>query len=165
MAILNNQKEINEFLKKEPQPVLKTKPTNVVPKIPILFPEATHIGISVVFIFEGKEYEVSKFDMGFSQFVDHKGQPQDEVRGGAVHITLTQTVPQEIYKWAMTHSGKDISLAFRVPQASSPLKMELENAFCISFERHINEGGLTTDIVISPNGMRINDIPFHNHWA
>ena len=32
------------------------------------------------FILDGQEYEMSRFDINFAQSVDHKGQPQDEVR-------------------------------------------------------------------------------------
>ena len=38
------------------------------------------------FILDGQEYEMSRFDINFAQSVDHKGQPQDEVRGGIMSI-------------------------------------------------------------------------------
>ena len=43
------------------------------------------------FILDGQEYEMSQFNISFDQLVDHKGQPQDETRGGQMLIGLTQT--------------------------------------------------------------------------
>ncbi len=61
------------------------------------------------FILDGQEYEMSRFDINFAQSVDHKGQPQDEVRGGIMSITLSQTLPENIYRWGNdVHSPKRV---------------------------------------------------------
>ena len=54
------------------------------------------------FILDGKKYEMSQFSISFGQSVDHKGQPQDEVRGGRMLVSLSQTLPDSINRWAMT---------------------------------------------------------------
>jgi hypothetical protein len=44
------------------------------------------------FVFDGKEYEVEHFGIGFAQEVDRKGQPQAEMKGGQIYVSLTQSV-------------------------------------------------------------------------
>jgi len=122
--------------------------------------------LEVWFVFEGKEYEVEKFNIYFKQSVDHKGQPQEQVRGGRMFIALTQTVPEDIYKWAMKSVMQDGSVEFRSKTASSPLKVEFKKAYCVNFERVVDSGGgVTTIITISPADIIINGIDFYNNWT
>jgi len=122
--------------------------------------------IEVWFIFDGKEYEVSKFDICFGQSVDHKGQPQEEVRGGFMTVELTQAVPEKIYKWAMTSSLEGGSVEFRSKTSSAPLKIKFANAYCVNFARTVdNYAGLLTRLVISPEEVTINDIDMDNNWV
>lgn len=118
------------------------------------------------FILNGQEYEMSRFDINFAQSVDHKGQPQDEVRGGIMSITLSQTLPENIYRWGMTSIPKNGSVIFKSKTTNPPLKINFINAYCIRFNRSIaNEGGLESQLVISPDEMLINGISFDNHWV
>ena len=55
------------------------------------------------FILDGKEYEMSQFSISFGQSVDHKGQPQDEVRGGRMLVVLTQALPDSMYRLSLIH--------------------------------------------------------------
>lgn len=122
--------------------------------------------LTVWFILDGKEYELSQFSIGFGQSVDHKGQPQDEVRGGRILLTLTQTLPDSMYRWAMTSSPKNGEVVFRSKTANAPLKVEFMNAYCVSFDRTINSTeGLNTTLVISPDEIVINGNSFDNHWV
>ena len=106
------------------------------------------------FILDGQEYEMSHFDINFAQSVDHKGQPQDEVRGGIMSITLSQTLPENIYRWGMTSIPKNGSVIFKSKTTNPPLKINFINAYCIRFNRSIaNEGGLESQLVISPDEM------------
>jgi len=122
--------------------------------------------ITVWFILDNREYELSQFSISFGQSVDHKGQPQNEVRGGRMMLSLTQTLPDDIYKWAMTSSTKNGEVIFRSKTANAPLKIEFRNAYCTSFERSIEAMvGLTSTLVISPEEITINGIHFDNHWV
>ena len=49
------------------------------------------------FILEGKSYEVEDFKISFSQAVDFKGQPQHEMLGGQLYLTLTQAADDNLY--------------------------------------------------------------------
>ena len=118
------------------------------------------------FVFEGKEYELAQFNISFGQGVDYKGQPQDEVRGGRMLLTLTQAVPDAIYKWAMTSSMKNGSVEFRSKTANAPLKVQFTDGYCVNFERVIdNLTGLSTDLMISAGEIKINGMDLENHWV
>ena len=118
------------------------------------------------FILDGQEYEMSQFNISFDQLVDHKGQPQDETRGGRMLIGLTQTLPDSLYRWAMTSTPKNGEVVFRSKTTNAPLRIEFMNAYCVNFERLINAGtGVCSELLISPDEIVINGISFDNHWV
>lgn len=118
------------------------------------------------FIFDGQEYEMSIFNIGFGQSVDYKGQPQSEIRGGRMLVGLSQTLPESLYRWAMTSSPKNGEIVFRSKTTNAPLRIEFMNAYCVNFDRVItNNGGITTSLIISPDEVLINGISFDNHWV
>lgn len=118
------------------------------------------------FILDGKEYEMSQFNINFDQSVDHKGQPQSEVRGGRMLVVLTQTLPESLYRWAMTSIPKNGEVVFRSKTTNAPLRVEFTNAYCVNFERRvIDKSGVSTSLFISPDEISINGISFDNHWV
>lgn len=118
------------------------------------------------FILDGKEYEMSQFNISFNQLVDHKGQPQDETRGGRMLIGLTQTLPDSLYHWAMTSTPKNGEIVFRSKTTNAPLRLEFMNAYCVNLQRQIsNISGLNSTLSISPDEILINGISFDNHWV
>lgn len=118
------------------------------------------------FILDGKEYEMSQFSISFGQSVDHKGQPQDEVRGGRMLVGLTQTLPDSIYRWALSSFSKNGEIVFRSKTTNAPLRIEFMNAYCVNFVRNIIDSeGVKTDLLISPDEILINGISFDNHWV
>lgn len=117
-------------------------------------------------ILDGQEYEMSQFNISFNQLVDHKGQPQDETRGGRMLIGLTQALPESIYHWAMTSTPKNGEVVFRSKTTNAPLRVKFMNAFCVSFQRQISTiSGLNSTLSISPDELLINGISFDNHWV
>ncbi len=122
---------------------------------------------SVWLTIDGEEYELSQFNIGFAQSCDHKGEPQNEVRGGLMQVVLSQTVPESIYAWAMRKSTKSGVVDFRIESGSATMKIEFNNAFCVGFRRVINSegGGLLTALTVSPEELLINGISFDNHWV
>lgn len=122
--------------------------------------------VTVWFIFEGKEYEVAQFSINFAQGVDHKGQPQDEIRGGIINVLLTEVVPDNIYKWAMKSNLSSGCIEFRSKTSNSPLKIQFMDASCVNMERVIEvSGGINTVLVISPGELKINDLDMSNNWV
>lgn len=122
--------------------------------------------LTVWFILDGKEYELNQFGISFGQSVDFKGQPQDEVRGGRMLVMLSQTLPDSIYRWAMTSSVKDGEVIFRSKTQNAPFRVVFKNAYCISFTRNIIDGGgVKSSLFISPDEILINGISFDNHWS
>lgn len=123
--------------------------------------------ISVWLQLDGQDYELSQFNIVFSQSGDAKGEPQDAVRGGLMLMTLTQTLPDSMYAWAMKSTTKKGVIDFRIESGSSPFKVEFENAFCLGFQRMINTegGGVTTALTVSPEELRINGMSFDNRWT
>jgi len=122
--------------------------------------------LTVWFLFEGKEYEISQFNIRFGQSVDYKGQPQNEVRGGQIMLTLTEAVPENIYQWAMTSCERNGKIEFRSKTTNSPLKVEFMNGYCVNFSRIIDgNGGITTVINVSPEELSINGITLDNRWV
>ncbi len=117
---------------------------------------------------DGKEYELSLFNINFNQTIDTKGEPQNVVRGGQMQISISQTVPGNIYDWAMKSSlKKDGSIVFKIESGSSPLKIEFFNAYCVGFNRNIDSmgEGLNTVLTIAPEDITINGISFDNRWV
>ncbi len=121
---------------------------------------------TVVMTVDGDEYDVEQFHISFNQQTDYKGEPQAEVRGGKIHVTISEVVTTNLYTWAMTSSAKEGSIHFQLKSAQSPLKVDFLNAYCVFFQRNVNSlgEGLTTQLVISPEEVNINDISFDNHW-
>ncbi|MCA1745674.1 MAG: type VI secretion system needle protein Hcp [Bacteroidales bacterium] len=123
--------------------------------------------VSVWLTLDGQEYELSQFNIGFAQSSDHKGEPQDQVRGGLMQMTLTQTLPESLYTWAMKSTTKEGVVVFRIEGGSAPMKIEFLNAFCIGFQRVVNTqgSGVATALTVSPEELRINGVSFDNHWV
>lgn len=118
------------------------------------------------FILDGKEYEMSQFNISFGQSVDHKGQPQDEVRGGRMLVSLSQTLPDSLYRWAMTSIPKNGEIVFRSRTANAPFRLMFMNAYCVNFDRSIDiNTGIYSELIISPDEIRVNEISFDNHWV
>ncbi len=122
---------------------------------------------TVVLVIDNNEFELSEFGISFNQNVDHKGEPQNRVRGGQMHLTLSQIVPNNIYEWAMKSIMKEGEVVFRIKSGSSPLKISFSNAYCVNFKRNINSKGqgLASSMVIAPEEISINGISFDNHWV
>lgn len=131
------------------------------------FPEID-TSISVWFSLDGEEYEVSQFKIGFHQPVDsNKNQPEGEVRGGKLMVTLTQAVKSSIYGWGIKPwVKKDGAVLFKTGTSGVIFEVKFTNAFCINMERNINiVSGLETVLVISPETVILQGVSFDNNWV
>lgn len=115
---------------------------------------------------DGKEYEVDQFKIGFSQPTDDKGKPQSEIKGGQLMVTLSETVPDTIYDWAIKpNREKDGRVIFKIDTGSAPLRVEFFRAACINFNRNVSSsGGLQTNLILSPDRLMINGVEYNNFW-
>lgn len=125
--------------------------------------------VNVIFSVDGDEYEVNQFKIGFHQPIDvNKNQPEGEVRGGRITITLSQTVKSNIYGWAVKNwVKKSGSIVFKTGSAGVIFNIQFNNAHCIKLHRIVDAigGGLFTTLIISPESVAMNGIEFDNRWV
>ena len=124
--------------------------------------------VNVIFCVDGDEYEVEQFKIGFHQPVDgNKNQPEGEVRGGRIMITLSQTVKNNIYGWAIKPwVKKNGAVLFKTGTSGVIFEVTFTNAYCISLKRSIGIAvGLNTTIILSPESLCLNGIDFTNQWV
>ena len=124
--------------------------------------------VNVIFSVDGDEYAVEQFKIGFHQPVDGiKNQPEGEVRGGRIMITLSQTVKNNIYGWAvkpwMKKSG---AVLFKTGTSGVIFEVAFTNAYCVNLKRSINiVTGLNTNLILSPESVSLNGIDYNNQWV
>lgn len=131
------------------------------------FPEID-TSVSVWLSLDGEEYEVSQFKIGFHQPVDsNKNQPEGEVRGGKLIITLTQAVKSNIYGWSIKPwVKKDGTVLFKTGTSGVIFDVKFTNAYCVSLKRVVQpQIGLSTTLLISPEKVTFNGIEFDNNWV
>lgn len=125
--------------------------------------------VNVIFSVDGDEYAVEQFKIGFHRPVDGiKNQPAGEVRGGRIMITLSQTVKNNIYGWAvkpwMKKSG---AVLFKTGTSGVIFEVAFTNAYCVNLKRVIESlgQGLSTTLILSPESVSVNGIEFDNRWV
>lgn len=125
--------------------------------------------VNVTFCVDGDEYEVEQFKIGFHQPVDgNKNQPEGEVRGGRIMITLSQTVKNNIYGWAIKPwVKKNGAILFKTGTSGVVFEVAFINAYCINLQRVIDAlgQGLSTTLILSPESVSVNGIELDNRWV
>lgn len=117
-------------------------------------------------VLEGRDYEISKFDLSFRQNTDFKGQPTGEIDGSKVSFTIPQMADEVLRKW-MLRSEKLMSgeFQFRRGDQSMPLRVKFDSAFCVSMNPHTHQqGDVRTSFVISANELVLNEKSLFNDW-
>lgn len=137
------------------------KAKSLIPNLPLIDGH-----LNVFFVVDNIEYEVEQFQIGFSQEVDHKGQPQCESHGGRLILTLTESMPESFYSWNIDENKfKDGRIYFTTGNSGTILNIEFFNARCINLSRTITIGkGLQTILVVSAEIVKLNGIE-HNNWS
>ena len=123
--------------------------------------------VNVIFSVDGDEYAVEQFKIGFHQPVDNlKNQPEGEVRGGRIMITLSQTVKSNIYGWAVKPwVKKNGAVLFKTGTSGVIFEVAFTNAYCYRLQGNLNVGtGLETVLILSPEIVSLNGIFFDNNW-
>ena len=125
--------------------------------------------VNVIFSVDGDEYAVEQFKIGFHQPVDGiKNQPEGEVRGGRIMITLSQTVKNNIYGWAVKPwMKKNGAVLFKTGTSGVIFEVAFTNAYCVNLKRVIESlgQGLSTTLILSPESGSVNGIEFDNRWV
>lgn len=104
-----------------------------------------------------KKYEISEFDITFSQPKDHKGQPQNEIDGGFIEFSLMQLPDDIINKWMLDSTMQlDGQFSFERKAQNSVLKVTFNDTFCVSYDKIIGMGTSVTRLIISPGVVNIN---------
>lgn len=117
-------------------------------------------------IVDGREYEINQFSIDFRQWVDHKGQPQSDMRGGKMYLVLTEVLPESMYYWAVRTHPKSGEVVFKSQTGSAPLKVEFIDGYCIDLVRTVVSGvGLRTNLVISAKKVVVNGITLDRRWV
>lgn len=122
--------------------------------------------ISASLKIENVTYEIEHFHIGFSQSIDHKGQPQQETKGGQLFISLTQVVDFNIIDWAKrTGLRKNGEILFTTESSGTVFKIQFENASCISFKQRVGSmEGVQTELAIAPEKVKLNEFTHDNRW-
>ena len=125
--------------------------------------------VNVIFSVDGDEYAVEQFKIGFHQPVDNlKNQPEGEVRGGRIMITLSQTVKSNIYGWAVKPwVKKNGAVLFKTGTSGIVFEVAFSNAYCVNLIRVIEAfgQGFSTSLILSPESVSVNGIEFDNRWV
>jgi hypothetical protein len=125
--------------------------------------------VNVIFSVDGDEYAVEQFKIGFHQPVDGiKNQPEGEVRGGRIMITLSQIVKNNIYGWAVKPwMKKNGAVLFKTGTSGVIFEVAFTNAYCVNLKRVIESlgQGLSTTLILSPESVSVNGIEFDNRWV
>ena len=125
--------------------------------------------VNVIFSVDGDEYAVEQFKIGFHQPVDNlKNQPEGEVRGGRIMITLSQTVKSNIYGWAVKPwVKKNGAVLFKTGTSGVIFEVAFTIAYCGNLKRVVEAlgQGLSTTLILSPESVSVNGIEFDNRWV
>jgi hypothetical protein len=115
---------------------------------------------------DGKEYAIDHYKIGFTQAIDYKGQPQHEVKGGQMSITLEQTGDQNLYEWARKSTAlKSGTVVFLTEEVQTVLRIEFENAYCVGMTRETDHReGSRTVLIIAPEIVKANGFKHNNFW-
>jgi hypothetical protein len=122
--------------------------------------------ITAKFILDGQEYEIEQFMVKFSQPTDYKGQPQYEIKGGQLSLTMTQIADDNLYNWAKrSNLLKSGDILFQTDLGITILEINFIDAYCVNLAREINAfTGTTTSLVIAPKELKVNGVKHENYW-
>lgn len=122
--------------------------------------------INAFFILDGKKYNIENFNIGFIQPTDYKGQPEHEMKGGQLTVTLSQAADDNLYLWAKKSTlVKSGEVLFQTDMGISVLKIIFNNGYCVNLTRELSAfNGTKTVLIISPESLVVNGIEHLNYW-
>lgn len=124
--------------------------------------------ITAYMIVDGKEYELRSFSTEFGQYVDHKNQPQSEIKGGIIQVSFYQLPDDNLTRWMFSASvKKDGQIQFRRKSSNITLRITFKEARCIGYYKSMGQKvtGFESRITISPKEISLNDTEHRNNWT
>jgi len=116
-------------------------------------------------ILNGKEYEIETFNIRFQKAFDHKGEPQQEVKGGVLSMTINHIVDKQINEWmfnqSVKHSGV-VTFASFSRIANPVIVIEFKNGRCFRYSKNIGHSSASYSILITAEEVKINGIDHSN---
>lgn len=108
----------------------------------------------------GKTYQISSFSTSFTQPTDEKLEPQSEVSGGVLSITMTQTPDKALLQWASSpYVRRSGEIVFRNETGTPPLRITFSEAICLTFSQRTNdERGTVLSLSISSQTVSFNHV-------
>lgn len=125
-----------------------------------------HAHLVVKFKLDGKSYDVDDFGINFNQPVDYKKQPQHEINGGSMSLTMMQTADDNLYTWAKTSTlRKNGQVVFETDLGITVLEINFENAYCTELVSEVNaSSGACISLKIAPQRISMNGFEHDNYW-
>lgn len=118
-------------------------------------------------ILDGKKYEIVEFNIAFTQPTDYKGQPQHEMNGGQLYITLPHIADDPLYEWAISSTQlKNGEVFFFSEIVGTVIHIAFFNAYGIYLGYHGGSRGgyLCMKLIIAPERLTVNGIEHNNFW-
>lgn len=116
-------------------------------------------------ILNGASYEVETFSIRFQKAYDHKGEPQQEVKGGFLSMTINHVVDKQINEWmfnrSVKHSGT-VTFASFSRIASPVIVIEFTNGRCFRYSKNISSFSVSYDLLITAEEIKINGVDHTN---
>ena len=112
-------------------------------------------------LLNGTEYEIETFNIQFQQSTDYKGEPQREVKGGLMTLTINHVADEQINHWmfhrSVKHSGA-IVFASLSRIANPVIVIEFVNGRCFRYTKNIGYSSVSYTILITAEEVKINGI-------
>ena len=117
-------------------------------------------------ILNGTEYEIETFHTRFEKSFDYKGEPQREVKGGLLTLTINHVADEQINNWmfnrSVKHSGSIVFASFsRI--ANPVIVIEFVNGRCAKYSKSIGHSTVSYTIIITAEEININGIDHENN--
>lgn len=115
----------------------------------------------------GKTYSISEFSTTFDQPTDSVGEPEGEVRGGKLELTLSQLPDDFLLQWAMSRwMRKSGEVIFKNQTGTSPLRISFVEASCVKLrQKTVDGGGAHTALVVSAKEILFNGVLLESGWV
>ena len=117
-------------------------------------------------ILNGTEYEIETFHTRFEKSFDYKGEPQREVKGGLMLLTINHVADEQMNNWmfnqSVKHSGAIVFASFsRI--ANPVIVIEFVNGRCAKYSKSIGHSTVSYTIIITAEEININGIEHANN--
>lgn len=127
--------------------------------------DSNDTSVDAKLLLNGKEYEIDTFNIRFQKAFDYKGEPQQEVKGGVLSMTINHVVDTQINEWmfnrSVKHSGAVTFGSFS--RISTPaIIIKFTNGRCFRYAKNIGHSSASYTILITAEEIEINGVDHSN---